>query len=529
MGGTLAKRSETATRSLPEGPIVDIMRGKYGGGSLKWLNYWSDEHGFPIGGSLSVVKVEKLEMQLQQCEMKLRKKKKVSVQDLEMVESNRECLQKWKTEAEHRERKQMMKQLPCEKNNKKSQFDTSLSTSTHAEHSRSHPVSSLYPQLSAMKLDSDLDACPPRGRQPGGQPESVGAPISTAPPRYRLPNQLPLPDSSTALNSPPHTRQGTTYSLSPQHGHMTGHGDDTEASSTSFIPLKQPEILQLPMVEVSGPEGPIMVHRPWSKEEAQKAAEHLPPVVGNGEKYSKALVDFCKEFSPTVPEIRRLLAIKMTASDFAKIAAACDGNQRRVGMDWDHTDNAAYRDALTRLTDAIKEKFPAKIDMKKVAGCKQQEDEPVSEYLHRLTSVFNDNSGLEQPTQMGEAATVWETHLCKSFLDGLLPSIAAETKKSCILPEEARLDDLRKHAIHAQQQQDERKKSKVAKRDTEMHAAALTMYQAVAHGAYTERGQQSRGREMNATFVAKKDIGPAHARRKELGMRLLRAHRLLTD
>ena len=51
----------------PEGPIVEIMKKKFGDKSLNYLNVWTNELRSPIGGSLSLkenkkqTKTEKLE------------------------------------------------------------------------------------------------------------------------------------------------------------------------------------------------------------------------------------------------------------------------------------------------------------------------------------------------------------------------------------------------------------------------------------------------------------------------------------
>lgn len=48
----------------PVGQIVDIMREKYGDKSLKYLNVWTAEFGFRIGGSLSLKYISILEEKL---------------------------------------------------------------------------------------------------------------------------------------------------------------------------------------------------------------------------------------------------------------------------------------------------------------------------------------------------------------------------------------------------------------------------------------------------------------------------------
>ncbi len=71
-----------------------------------------------------------------------------------------------------------------------------------------------------------------------------------------------------------------------------------------------------PMIEVSGPDGPMMVFRPWTVNDMKEAMAHLPSPEKAGDRFSTELVTFCKEFSPTVHELRRLLAVKLGASSW---------------------------------------------------------------------------------------------------------------------------------------------------------------------------------------------------------------------
>jgi len=92
-------------------------RRKYGDKSLKYLNVWTAEFGFPIGGSISLKNISILEEKLKGKEQEMRRKKKFSVKKLEIMEGQKEWLQMWKGEAETRNRKTMQKQLlfSCEK------------------------------------------------------------------------------------------------------------------------------------------------------------------------------------------------------------------------------------------------------------------------------------------------------------------------------------------------------------------------------------------------------------------------------
>jgi len=84
------------------------------------------------------------------------------------------------------------------------------------------------------------------------------------------------------------------------------------------------------MVEVSGPTGPILVHRAWSAADVQDAALTLPDPTHSGKKFAEQFFTFCKEFHPTGAEIRRLLARKLKAADLQKVAASIPRLEMRL-------------------------------------------------------------------------------------------------------------------------------------------------------------------------------------------------------
>ncbi|KAK2882137.1 hypothetical protein Q8A73_022647 [Channa argus] len=138
--------------------------------------------------------------------------------------------------------------------------------------------------------------------------------------------------------------------------------------------------------------------------------------------------------------------------------AGPEGPQLVSNSDWEHGNNATYREAVNHLIEEFKLKFPMKIDMMKVIDCKQHENETVVDY-HRLTNVFDTHSGNEHPTDLGDSPGPWETHLASHFMRGLLLDTAAGVRKTCMgVDQGARLEDVRRHAIHAQTQS--RKKNK---------------------------------------------------------------------
>ncbi len=53
-----------------------------------------------------------------------------------------------------------------------------------------------------------------------------------------------------------------------------------------------------PMIEVSGPDGPMMVFRPWTFKDMKENMEHLPHPADSGKKIARAFELFCREFNP---------------------------------------------------------------------------------------------------------------------------------------------------------------------------------------------------------------------------------------
>ncbi|KAG1933997.1 hypothetical protein F2P79_020134 [Pimephales promelas] len=70
------------------------------------------------------------------------------------------------------------------------------------------------------------------------------------------------------------------------------------------------EAIQAPMVEVAGPEGTVLVMRPWTEEDMRQASAHLPNIELGGAKLGAELAAFCREFRPSLNELRRLMILK---------------------------------------------------------------------------------------------------------------------------------------------------------------------------------------------------------------------------
>ncbi|XP_028275597.1 uncharacterized protein LOC114444904 [Parambassis ranga] len=351
----------------PEGPIVDIMSRKYGDKSLKYLNVWTTEFGFPVGGSLSSKNISMLEGKLKQKEQEMKRKKKISVKKLEIVESQKECLLMWKAESEMRNRKIMQKQLPFSR--EKTETNENLTSQTQRTPD-SQVSSSLFPQLAALKLDPDLNGNPPLHLSApppynSAIPERRGGP--TAPQQHTNPGAHPdVPVSPQPFATTP----------SPPIAHRLCHPNQNAA-------------FNMPMVEVSGPEGADTdPFRPWTSADITAASQHLPNPTISGKMFAEQFLTFCQEFKPTMNELKRLLITKMKPTDWQKIAGKFPtADLRCKHIDWEDESNAQYRDAVRHLCNAFTQVFPVKVNMEKITACRQKDDANPDEYLTLLCSA----------------------------------------------------------------------------------------------------------------------------------------------
>ncbi|KAK1896480.1 Gag-Pro-Pol polyprotein [Dissostichus eleginoides] len=233
-----------------------------------------------------------------------------------------------------------------------------------------------------------------------------------------------------------------------------------------------------PMVQVAGHDGPSVVYRPGTiKDMKEMMNDHLPDIQQDGEKFATALLLLCQQFSPTMPEIRKLLTLKIGPTHASHFTQQMAGLHHMTKVEWEDPANDGYRHAITTLCTAIKAKFPAKVDMSKITACKQNPEESVNDYYHRLHLVFNANSGIQEPDGYSAGAVgVWETHLSNAFLNGLSSAISTSVRASCIgVMDGARLEEIRRHAIHAEKRLSEDKASDDKKRRDRKEKAQLTM------------------------------------------------------
>lgn len=527
---------------------------------MKYVVKWQKVNGFPEKGSLSVNQLKKIEEQLREEEAKLLEKGKVRTVDLRRVSDEKECLKMWMREAERRENKAALKELPREVRGREADAESAsapLPPPYNTENKTSFPcsrtvcASPVQAVLQGLKADADLDSFPSPSRSAphASPPEDATASPATEErqPRQDEAERMTL-RSDTALS---HTRsasraenapraeatktqqrramRGKNRSKDSRHGYYAlpfatdqpeysltdDERDDTDDADGSEEVEKfqtgqrtrrqrqaKGESLQLPMVEVAGPEGPILVHRPWTQSDIADATSHLPDPLMLGVKFGEQLLIFCQEYRPTGQEIRRAVAGKLKPCDLRRISPHLPEPTLRIRhLTYEHGENLEYCTAVTHLMDKLKEVFPDKVDMSKIQACKQRKDESVDDFIHRMTTVFEVNGGIPKDDMTGTSASTYEHHLCGHIFRGLRPDVAAEVRRSYVGGEdEPRLTELRLHARHAQNHLDERKSKKEEKQSTDLDNAALTLYKAATNsqgdshdrGSWHGRGQGTR-------------------------------------
>ncbi len=140
---------------------------------------------------------------------------------------------------------------------------------------------------------------------------------------------------------------------------------------------------------------------------------HLPSPDA-GDRFSDELTTFCEEFSPTTQELRRLLAVKLGATNWHKVSSQMPTTERRREHGtWLHEANEPYRSAVKDLTHAMKAAFPARVDTAKINGCCQVREESVRDYHARLFEIFRKHSGMAEPADRGTQPGTWSV-ICKA-------------------------------------------------------------------------------------------------------------------
>ncbi|KAL0160769.1 hypothetical protein M9458_044494, partial [Cirrhinus mrigala] len=145
--------------------------------------------------------------------------------------------------------------------------------------------------------------------------------------------------------------------MNPRNPQRRGrHGKNSQTSPSkkrkTRNSVKEENVsITAPMVEVSRPDGVMMVFRPWT------------------------------------------VSGKLRGEDYC-----------RMSSNWTDETNANYCMAVAELAEAIRVAFPARVDTSRIGNCCQTREESVQDYYHRLYETFNKHSGLEEP---GDRKSIW--------------------------------------------------------------------------------------------------------------------------
>ncbi|XP_053274171.1 uncharacterized protein LOC128436469 [Pleuronectes platessa] len=261
----------------------------------------------------------------------------------------------------------------------------------------------------------------------------------------------------------------------------------------------------MPMVEVAGAEGPILVFRPWSEADVAEAMNYICNPKDNLNKWENDLLQFVREFRPTMFEIRRLMNKTLT-NDYHSIQNVFNAGRmtaRLENPDFGHRDNADFRNAIEALVVIVREKFPLRMNLSNITSMTQKPSESCSSFLARLTSAFDTHthSGLIRPDLMGrQPLEPYEVHLKEHFLSRMKPELAQTIKKFCVTWKTCPLAEILQHAEHAEDELLSTDEQRKQGRQRKLEDAQLSMINVCANmspGPFQGQPRRGRGRGRN--------------------------------
>lgn len=217
---------------------------------------------------------------------------------------------------------------------------------------------------------------------------------------WRNPMGLDLESVSPA--PPPYPRQKQTYTpvtTCLQAQLKLKRKNKSPCPTTSASPTAM-----MPMVEVSGTDGPVLVFRPWLDADIAEAMTQVCSPKDNLARWEVELLQFIKEYRLTMFELRRLMTESL-GNDYHKIQGvftAARMNRRLVHPDFDNDANNDFIRTVQTLIDEVQEKISSQIE----SNCNHQHGtrsaRNVQSLLARLTSAFDIHSGLTRPNTWGK-------------------------------------------------------------------------------------------------------------------------------
>ncbi|ROL41893.1 hypothetical protein DPX16_3521 [Anabarilius grahami] len=173
-------------------------------------------------------------------------------------------------------------------------------------------------------------------------------------------------------------------------------------------------------------------------------------------------------------ELKRLMAMKLGPLNWYRVKGLLHREGcRREHHEWDHRDNADYREAVLELANVVKAAFPVRVEATKLNDCLQEKGESVRAHYYRLYELFNRHSGMPEPNVRGADPSLLECHLSSWFTRGLRDDIMRGMKAGLVGWKDTRLADLLTYAMHVEEQLEEAKEAE-AKRAAEAEKQIFT-------------------------------------------------------
>ncbi|XP_065413228.1 uncharacterized protein LOC122174001 isoform X2 [Chrysemys picta bellii] len=268
----------------------------------------------------------------------------------------------------------------------------------------------------------------------------------------------------------------------------SGSSDTTQAhSSDPALPRKSLRLglknIQAPLriLHTGGQDGgPTWSYKPWTRTELLSVVKGFPRPRENPTKFAEEFLLVCDTYEPSEADLLQLCKL-LTPSEHEKwltaanwLAADCHSTLPDTGP------NAEYRkrckERAKNLFEAIPRVWTPKTNWMAINGCKRRQGENPSDYRSRLTDIFLQHSGIQQPDKNGQGA------LANAFVNGLLPAVGNMLKRISVGWETETMDKLQTVAEHCQ---------RTLKGKEEQSAQQLMALQ-IQH--YSGQGKQYRGR-----------------------------------
>ncbi|XDV19529.1 hypothetical protein PO909_024985 [Leuciscus waleckii] len=186
-----------------------------------------------------------------------------------------------------------------------------------------------YPEreLAALKLDQDLDRSPPK--QPkietAAEPESESEQEEKKKAKTEKRPRQPVKRKMTAKRARP-VQIESEEDTEDDAIYDTPNDEQTSNAKKQMVlrskVKSEPHSFTVPMVEVAGTDGAMMVHRPWNGTDLKECMAGLPNPEDAGDRFAGELIKFCQEFSPTTQELKRLVGMKLGAAKWQMVVSA---------------------------------------------------------------------------------------------------------------------------------------------------------------------------------------------------------------